>query len=180
MCVRIQYCFNVWIVWELSFDSKPALKHTPVWSFWYHVLAHKITFDYITTELFHFVVSTTSFLPGIRRQWWGRSAGGWRREQGKRELFATFSFPSYPMLWLKIGLQTPAEHSFPAIDWPTEPAAQMPRSANNKTKRATRAAAKATAATTKKNAQKSSAVEEYSSEDCWWTSRDPFRLCTCF
>ena len=45
----------------------------------------------------------------------------------------------------------------------------MPRSTNNKAKRATRAAAKATAkatvATAKKTARKSSAVEEYSSED---------------
>ena len=50
-----------------------------------------------------------------------------------------------------------------------ESAAQMPRSANNKAKRATRAAAKATAkatvATAKKTARKSSAMEEYSSED---------------
>ena len=46
--------------------------------------------------------------------------------------------------------------------WRLESAAQMPRSANNKAKRATRAAAKATA---KKTAQRSSTVEEYSSED---------------
>ena len=91
------------------------------WSFGYYVFAHKITFDYITTELLHFFLSTTSFLPGIRRQWRGRSTGERRREHGKREFFARWSFPSYPALRFKIPVQQPAEHSFPAIDWPTEP-----------------------------------------------------------